>query len=101
MKRYVKLATVVGAFALVAAPAMAIASHDNGQGKGHGPHYAPAPPENPGPGAPPPEKAKAYGRYCQDQSKKRVEGDDAKGTPFSQCVTAMAKANRDERMTAR
>jgi hypothetical protein len=36
-----------------------------------------------------PAKAKAYGLYCQDQSKKHVAGQ--KGTPFSQCVTAMAK----------
>ena len=32
---------------------------------------------------------KAYGRYCQNQSKAHVAGQ--KGTPFSQCVTAMAK----------
>jgi hypothetical protein len=43
----------------------------------------------PGPGASLPAKAKAYGRYCQNQSKKHVAGQ--KGTPFSQCVTAMAK----------
>jgi hypothetical protein len=43
----------------------------------------------PGPDASPPAKAKAYGRHCQDQSKKHVAGQ--KGTPFSQCVTAMAK----------
>src|SRR5438094_328220 len=42
----------------------------------------------PGPGASLPAKAKAYGRYCQNQSKKHVAGQ--KGTPFSQCVTAMA-----------
>ena len=35
-------------------------------------------------------QAKAYGRYCQNQSKQHVAGQ--KGTPFSQCVTAMAKA---------
>lgn len=99
MKRFVKIAAVVGAFALVAAPAMALGSHDNGKGKGHVPDYVPAPPETPGPGAGLPEKAKAYGRYCQGQSRKHVEGQ--KGTPFSQCVTAMAKASRDERMTAR
>ena len=34
-------------------------------------------------------KAKAYGRYCQGESKRHVAG--TKGTPFSQCVTAMAK----------
>ena len=43
----------------------------------------------PGPKAGLPAKAKAYGRYCQDQSKKHVDG--TPGTPFSVCVTAMAK----------
>jgi hypothetical protein len=43
----------------------------------------------PGPKAGLPAKAKAYGRYCKDQSKKHEEGE--KGTAFSQCVTAMAK----------
>jgi hypothetical protein len=37
----------------------------------------------------PPSHAKAYGRYCQNESKRHVQGQ--KGTPFSQCVTAMAK----------
>jgi membrane protein involved in colicin uptake len=36
----------------------------------------------------PPSQAKAYGKLCQDQSKKHVKGE--KGTPFSQCVVAMA-----------
>ena len=45
--------------------------------------------QQPGPAASLPAKAKAYGRYCKDQSKKHVAGQ--KGTPFSQCVTAMAK----------
>ena len=35
-----------------------------------------------------PSQAKAYGYYCQNQSKTHVDGQ--KGTPFSQCVTAMA-----------
>jgi len=43
----------------------------------------------PGPGASQAAKAKAYGAHCQNQSKKHVAGQ--KGTPFSQCVTAMAK----------
>jgi hypothetical protein len=47
------------------------------------------PPDLPGPGASLPTKAKAYGHYCQGQSKKHVAGE--RGTPFSQCVTAMAK----------
>jgi hypothetical protein len=53
------------------------------------PAVALAKPPLPGPNAPLPAKAKAYGRYCQDQSKEHVEGE--KGTAFSQCVTAMAK----------
>lgn len=32
---------------------------------------------------------KAYGYYCRNESKTHVPGQ--KGTPFSQCVTAMAK----------
>jgi uncharacterized protein YkwD len=40
--------------------------------------------------ASPSGNAKAYGYYCRDRSKERVDGQ--KGTPFSQCVTAMAKA---------
>lgn len=44
----------------------------------------------PGPSASAETKAKAYGKNCQSFSKKHVAGQ--KGTPFSQCVTAMAKA---------
>ena len=43
----------------------------------------------PRPNASLPAKAKAYGFYCQNQSKQRVAGQT--GTPFSKCVTAMAK----------
>jgi len=102
MKLQLKITTVLGALALATAPAMALASQPTnpGQGNGHsnGPQYTPgAPaPETPGPGASLPDKAKAYGVYCQDQSKKHVAGE--KGTPFSQCVTAMAKAANDQKV---
>jgi hypothetical protein len=43
----------------------------------------------PGPSASTETKTKAYGKHCQGQSKKHVSGQ--KATPFSQCVTAMAK----------
>lgn len=40
--------------------------------------------------ADPPAHAKAYGKHCQDQSKKRSDAaPGTKGTPFSQCVAAM------------
>ena len=50
-------------------------------------------PATPGPGASLPDKARAYGRYCKDQSKKHVEGE--KGTPFSRCVKGAAKLQRN------
>jgi hypothetical protein len=43
----------------------------------------------PGPNASLRAKAKAYGKYCQAESKNHVAGQ--RGTPFSKCVTAMAK----------
>ncbi len=101
MKPHLKIALVLGALALATAPAMAIAnqsSHSNGHSQGHGPQYTPAP-GTPGPGASLPEKAKAYGHYCQGESKKHEAGE--KGTAFSQCVTAMAKAANDSKLSPR
>lgn len=40
---------------------------------------------------------KAYGVYCRDQSR-RIAGDER--DPFSQCMTAMARAARDEKLSA-
>jgi hypothetical protein len=98
MKTHLRIALVVGALALATAPAAALAVQpaDPG-GHGKGPHYAPEKPETPGPGASLPEKAKAYGVYCQGESRKHVKGE--RGTPFSQCVTAMAKAAHNERLS--
>jgi hypothetical protein len=99
MKLQMKIAIVLGALALATVPAMALAGQPTNPGQGNGPHYTPATPgpETPGPGASLPEKAKAYGVYCQGLSKKHVKGE--KGTPFSQCVTAMAKAASSEKTT--
>jgi hypothetical protein len=55
--------------------------------------------DTPGPDAPASAKAKAYGKLCRAESKKHVKGQ--KGTPFSRCVTAMAKAATGEAATAR
>jgi hypothetical protein len=98
MKTHLKIALVVGALALATAPAaFAVQPADPGS-QGKGPHYAPEKPETPGPGASLPEKAKAYGVYCKEESRKHVEGE--KGTPFSQCVTAMAKAAKNAKLSA-
>jgi hypothetical protein len=95
-----RIAVLAGTLTLVLAPSAAMAQVE----------YAPAPPDHPthpthpahptpGPKAPMPKKAKAYGVYCPGFSKKHVAGE--KGTPFSRCVTAMAKAATDEGTTAR
>ncbi len=91
-----KAALLVSGLALVVSPAVALASGSpsnpgapDNQGTQTAATNQPGDTGQPGPGASLPAKAKAYGRYCQTQSKKHVAGQ--KGTPFSQCVTAMAK----------
>ncbi len=106
MKLRMTLAALIGALALVAIPATAPADQPAEPGsQGKGPHYTPETPEpekpdeTPGPKAPLPEKAKAYGVYCRHESRKHVKGD--KGTPFSACVTAMARVANDDETTPR
>jgi hypothetical protein len=91
-----KTIVLTGIFALVAVPAWALPSPaPSNSATDHAPASAPAGPDksgtphNPGPSASLPAKAKAYGKSCQDQSKKHITGQ--RGTPFSQCVTAMAR----------
>ncbi|MGK2955653.1 MAG: hypothetical protein ACSLFI_08305 [Solirubrobacterales bacterium] len=77
MRKIATAAMIVGTLAFTAAPAVA------------------SQPENtPGPKPEKVSKAKAYGKYCQGQSKKHVKG--TKGTPFSACVNAMAKTVKIE-----
>jgi len=86
---HLKVLLAVGILALTV-PALALATpgngkgHANGHGQGSGPGYNPAPP--PAPSTPP----KAYGKYCQGESKQHVKGE--KGTAFSRCVTNLAHA---------
>lgn len=116
MSFHAKSAAVAAVIAAMAAPAFAAdppagtLDQDNNPGMVHKPDTTPPPnhgtdhkpdskpppndgtehhPATPGPKADFPAKAKAYGRYCKGESKKHEEGE--KGTPFSQCVTAMAK----------
>jgi hypothetical protein len=90
------IAPIVGALALTAAPALAGSDHGNGtppsnQGTAHkqAAQTHTTKTNTPGPNASLPTKAKAYGRYCQGTSKEHVAG--TPGTPFSRCVTALAK----------
>ncbi|HEX3509889.1 MAG TPA: hypothetical protein VHT27_02200 [Solirubrobacteraceae bacterium] len=83
MKLHAKIAVAVCALVLGAVPALAVASHGNsGSAPGHNKTTTTSTA-----GTPP--HGHAYGVLCAGQSKKKVPGQ--KGTPFSQCVTAMAK----------
>jgi hypothetical protein len=99
----VKLAILGATMALGVAPALAagppsnsgtsnMPSNPGSQGTSHQP-------STPGPNASLPAKAKAYGKLCQGTSKKHTAG--TPGTPFSMCVTDMAKAANGSAKTAR
>jgi hypothetical protein len=101
MKNHRNVALLLAALVLAVVPAAALAA---GPGKGHKPadpgsqrsaHATPTP----GPKASLPAKAKAYGVYCRAESKKHVAGQH--GTPFSQCVTAMAKLAKGDTKSPR
>jgi hypothetical protein len=104
-----KFALITATMAVGVAPALALAAPSQATGKPETtpvgpPSTTPAgppvntPPTNqgtehkpstPGPMASLPAKANAYGKFCQGESKTHVAG--TPGTPFSKCVTGMAK----------
>ena len=83
MKKFALTAIASAALLVPAAPAVA----------GNADH----PDQAKGPKAEKVSKAKAYGKYCQGQSKKHVKG--VKGTPFSRCVVGVAQMRKDEDTT--
>ena len=90
MKLRMKLALALGVLSLGLVPAMAGAVS-------YVPDYQPDKPPKGNPDKPPqgdPPKGKAYGYYCKGQSKKHVKGE--KGTAFSRCVKALARADENE-----
>ena len=89
MKLSRTLATGAAVLALSVVPALALADSGNVPPTNQGTAHKPSTP-TPGPNASLPTKAKAYGKYCQSFSKTHVAG--TPGTPFSKCVTDMAKA---------
>jgi hypothetical protein len=107
------IAAVATAAALAIPSAALAVGPPTTPGAGHRPAGTPADTTHPtaaqhpgnGPGtttdptASPSGKARAYGKLCQNESKEHVQGQ--KGTPFSQCVTAMAKAASGKARTAR
>jgi hypothetical protein len=84
MKITVKLAVLVAALALIALPGFAAGAQPADPGSQGQAHVQ-------GPKDGLPAKAKAHGRRCKGLSKKHVKGE--KGTPFSRCVKAAAKAD--------
>ena len=116
-----KLAAVIATMALGAAPALAMEPPSGtpipaNRGTSHIPttpgsqstSHAPSnpgsqgtshKPSTPGPSASLPAKAKAYGKLCQGESKTHVAG--TPGTPFSKCVTDMAKLANGSRKNPR
>ena len=110
-----KLSVFVAMLALAATPALAAGppsdtpNRDDNPGDAHQPSDTPPAnqgtehkPATPGPKAGLPAKARAYGRHCDDQSRKRSDAaEGTKGTPFSQCVTAMAKLATEQSSSPR
>jgi len=94
--RTIKIAGCLATMMLMATPAFAVPGNvpDN---KGTT-NAAAQKAKTPGPDASATSKAKAYGKHCADQSKKSVEG---KKSPFSLCVTAMAKVANDKAISAK
>src|SRR5437588_4602090 len=90
MKIQPKLLMVIATIAFGVAPALALGNrpgdHPTGRPSDRGTAHKHS---TPGPNASRSAKAKAYGKNCQGQSKKHVAG--TPGTPFSKCVTDMAK----------
>ena len=86
MKLHLTVALALAALGLVIAPA-ALAD-----GPDYTPNYNP-PNYHPNPPSP---KGNAHGVRCRGWSKKHVKGE--KGTPFSRCVKAMARAAHHKHM---
>ena len=73
-----RLLGILAALSLLAVPAVALAAKPDDPGKGNGQSQSAK------------SEAKAYGKLCKTESKKHVKGE--KGTAFSRCVKAAAKA---------
>jgi hypothetical protein len=83
MKLHLTIGLAVAGLALGIAPAVPA------DGPNYTPEYGPST-THPSP------KGKAYGFYCRGESKKHVKGE--KGTAFSRCVKAMARAAQHKHM---
>ncbi len=86
MRTATRITAAAASLALALAPAAALA---HGSAGNHGnSHNAPGHTTS-GSTSTPPGNAKAYGKYCQSESKQHIAGQ--LGTPFSTCVKDMAQ----------
>lgn len=92
MKLHTMFAAALAVLALALVPAMGVADGPTYQPEG--PNYQPEKPPKPPKGPKAEPKGKAYGYHCRGQSKKHVKGE--KGTAFSRCVKALARADKNE-----
>lgn len=92
MKLRTKLASGLALLSLCLVPTAGIANGVDYTPQG--PKYHPDKPKPAHPHGEP--KGKAYGYHCKGQSKKHVKGE--KGTAFSRCVKAMARADKNSNL---
>lgn len=96
MKLTRNIAIVLAALAFGAVPAMATGHGKSSGAPGH--NKTTTSTTTTSTGTTTTSKANAYGKACQAESKKHVAG--TKGTPFSQCVVAMAQVAKSSSTSA-
>ena len=95
MKLHTMLAAALAVLGLALFPAVGAADGPDYQPETP-PKYEPEKPQNTPKGPKAAPKGKAYGYHCRGQSKKHVKGE--KGTAFSRCVKALARADKNEKL---
>jgi hypothetical protein len=97
MKLRMLFAMGLAVLSMALVPAVGVADGPDYQPTPEGPKYENSEHQPQGPKSAP--KGHAYGYYCRGESKKHVKGE--KGTAFSRCVQAMARANKNENLNAK
>ena len=99
MKLTRNIAVVMAALVFGAVPAAAVAGN-SGKSSGAPGHTKSTPASSTANSNKTTSSTTAYGKYCQTESKQVPTGQTGK-SPFALCVTALAKADKTSRMTAR
>jgi hypothetical protein len=99
MKLRTMFAMGLAALSMALVPAVGMADGPDYQPAPEGPNYQPEHPNHPPQGPKSAPQGHAYGYYCRGESKKHVKGE--KGTAFSRCVRAMARADKNDNLNAK